>query len=127
MSTKPGHVYSLPTGPASRWGFIYHSEAESRLPSRAELAPLQAAIKVTDRGLFGVNAFELATDAGTLAACHVCPELGPVRGWGRWPGADHWHVTRDGKTVFRSQNYRAVLRYFLRALARRNQSAKRAV
>ena len=109
--------YCLPTGPASKYNFTAHDCALFRVPSRAELAPLQSAIKCTARGLFGASAFELATKRGTLRAFSVCVECGPVRGWGRWPGADHWEVTRDGALVFRTQNYAFLLRYFLRALS----------
>ena len=108
--------YCLPTGPASKYNFTAHDCALFRAPSRAELAPLQSAIKCTARGLFGASAFELATKRGKLAAEHIAPDCGPVRGWGRWPGADHWEVTRDGALVFRTQNYAFLLRYFLRAL-----------
>jgi len=108
--------YCLPTGPASRYGFIFHSNAITRPISRSDLAPLQAAIKCTARGIFGASAFEMQTRRGKLAAEQVAPECGPVRGWGRWPGADHWQVSRDGAVIFRTQSYNFVLRYFMQAL-----------
>lgn len=110
------HVYCLPTGPASRYNFTIHDAALIRAPSRSELAPLQARIRVTQRGIFGADAFELTTQRGVLSACKIAPDCGPVRGWGRWPGSDHWQIDRDGALVFRTQNYCAVLRYFLAVL-----------
>lgn len=116
LSEDLAERYTAQTGPATRWGFLLSGRSTFRAPTRAELAPLQAAVTVTAKGLFGASAFALQTSRGLLTAEHVAPECGPVAGWGRWPGADHWHITRDGRTVFRSQSYPAVLRYFMRAL-----------
>lgn len=113
---KTSQHYCLPTGPTSRYNFTVHDGALIRSPTRAELAPLQAAIKCTARGLFGASAFELETKRGKLTAVDVTVECGPVRGWGRWPGADHWEVARNGTVIFRTQNYKFLLRYFLNAL-----------
>lgn len=111
-------TYNLPTGPATSWNFRVHQNALVRPLSRADLAPLQGAVRCLSRGIFGANCFELDTSKGVLRAEQVAPECGPTSGWGRWPGADHWHVSRDGRTLFRSQSYTFVLRYFTHALTK---------
>lgn len=115
MSTAPH--YCLPTAGDSKWGVLIHERALVRPLTREQFQTLNRRVKCYDVGIFGANRFCL----GELCAERVAPDCGPVRGWGRWPGADHWHVTRGGKTVFRSQSYPFVLRYFFSAA---NKSTK---
>lgn len=114
LSEELAEKYTLKTACAP-WFCVYAQRAIIRPLSREEIgkgSALGKAIKVTQNGIFGARAFELQTRKGLLSAYDIAPQTGGT-GWNRYPGADHWEVTRDGETVFRSQNYCFVLRYFL--------------
>lgn len=104
--------YRMPTGN----GYVFDRLASIRPPSKAELAELQARVTVTDRCLFGASRF--TTKDGSVIAEDVRPQIGGT-GWKRYPGCDHWKISRsDGSVIFRTQNYAAMLRYFMRLTAR---------
>jgi hypothetical protein len=113
LSESLAEKYCLPTGQHSiDHRMSFHKNAIVRPLSREEMATLNKRVRCTACRLFGASAFETLT--GNLRAREICPSMGGT-GWQRYPGADHWHVTRaDGSTVFRTQNYTALLRYFLR-------------
>lgn len=103
--------YHLPCGTETSQGrMTFHIYAIVRPLTREEFRDLQKRVRILSRGFFGATAFQ--TPDGAFRAVEVLPTFGRV-GWGRYPGADHWHVTRtDGSTVFRTQNYTALLRWF---------------
>lgn len=116
LSEELAQKYCLPCGlDTSQGRMSFHSLALVRKLTREELAPLNKRVRVLSRSLFGADSFE--TLDGAFRAVDVHPCFGRV-GWGRYPGADHWHVTRaDGSTVFKTQNYTMLLRWFIRKTA----------
>lgn len=113
LSESLAEIYHVPTCgmAANRWRFVFDRNAVA-VPTREQCKALEKRIVMLERGMFGARAF--ATIDRTLEAWHIAPEIGGT-GWKRWPGADHWEVLRAGKTVFRTQSYAAVLKYFMRA------------
>lgn len=117
LSERLADTYRLPTAlPESRFRVVISSLALIRPLSREDCKALQTRLRFLHRGLFGSDCFE--TLDGSRRATKVCPNICGRVGWGRNPRADHWHVTdADGATVFRTQNYAAVLRYFFNRTA----------
>jgi hypothetical protein len=106
--------YHIPTRgmqpkPHALWDFVFDGAHRVAFPKDARQR-LNAGVHATSRvGIFGAD--DWATNDGVLHFHHVCPEIGGA-GWGkRWPGADHWEVTRNGKPYFRTQNYGYVLKF----------------
>ena len=93
-----------------KYGCVISRLALIAAPSREALKALSKVITANVQPrLFGCDDFSF----GALRAqFYAVPGLS---GWKRYPGADHWIVTRDGREIFRTQNYNLVLRYFLRA------------
>ena len=103
----------LPCGVETTAGVMLFSNLSDCRPlTREQCKELQSRLRLWNVTLFGAGAFE--TLSGSFRAVQVFPWGGRV-GWGRNPIADRWHVTRaDGSTVFRTQNYSALLRWFYR-------------
>jgi hypothetical protein len=53
----------------------------------------------------------------------ICPQIGRV-GWARYPGVDHYQISKDGKVVFKTKNYKFALKY-LAAYVRNNPQPPR--
>jgi hypothetical protein len=101
--------YTLPTA-SGLYRCIFHQHATIRPLSPKHGKKLSALVTITSRsGIFGPDAWTL----GDYAAEKVLP--GPANwGWRRYPGADHWLVTRNGSELFRTQNYSFLIRFFAR-------------
>lgn len=109
LSEQLREKYTLPTG-SGLYRCIFHQHAVIRPLDKADAKKLSALVSIAGRsGIFGPDAWTL----GDYAAERVLP--GPANwGWRRYPGADHWLVTRSGRELFRTQNYSFLLRFFAR-------------
>lgn len=132
MSTFPGNrewerehhdrytpVTKGSVGLGDKYGFIFHGDAlplrDFSLEERRALAKGFHSIR---KPVSFMDGHDIGSNDGRITVVRVSPQIGGV-GWRRYPGFDHYKVCKDGCILFKTTNYRYVLKY-LRLYAARN-------